>query len=55
MRVRRSEWAVLLPLAAVTLYMGIIPSTAMDMYHGFVAQLGGLLEDAIELAGRSVG
>ncbi len=32
----RREWAVLLPLAAVTLYMGIIPATAMDMYSGFI-------------------
>jgi NADH-quinone oxidoreductase subunit M len=28
------ELAVLVPLAAVTLYMGILPATAMDLYEG---------------------
>ncbi|MDJ0523674.1 MAG: NADH-quinone oxidoreductase subunit M [Planctomycetota bacterium] len=50
------EWAVLLPLAAVTLYMGIIPSTAMDMYNGFIRdQLVPVLNAALEITTRSFG
>ncbi|MDF1701877.1 MAG: NADH-quinone oxidoreductase subunit M [Planctomycetota bacterium] len=30
------EYAILVPLALVTIYMGIVPATAMDMVKGFV-------------------
>ena len=47
----RVEWAVLLPLFLVTLYMGILPSTFMDMYDGFLnGPLFELLRDAANLA-----
>ncbi len=50
------EWAVLIPLAAVTLYMGIIPSTAMDMVHGFIVDhLVPVLSAVVDTAGRSFG
>jgi NADH:ubiquinone oxidoreductase subunit 4 (subunit M) len=38
------EMAVLLPLAAVTLYMGIWPATAMDMYTDAVEGLSTVLQ-----------
>ena len=34
--VTKRELAILVPLAAVTLYMGVIPSTFMDMYQRFI-------------------
>ena len=50
----RVEWAVLLPLAIVTLYMGILPNTFMDMYSGFLnEQLQPLLAAAADLAGKA--
>jgi NADH-quinone oxidoreductase subunit M len=49
------ELAVLVPLAAVTLYMGVIPSTAMDMYKGAIAELVPVLQAALEATGRSFG
>jgi NADH-quinone oxidoreductase subunit M len=48
----RRELAVLLPLAVVTLYMGIVPATVMDMYSGVVRGLAETLGPAIaRLAG----
>jgi len=50
------EWAVLLPLAAVTLYMGILPSTAMDMVRGFISDhLVPVLNAAVAVTGRTFG
>ncbi len=52
----KREWAVLLPLAAVTLYMGIIPSTAMDMVRGFIHEsLVPVLNAALDVTGRTFG
>jgi NADH-quinone oxidoreductase subunit M len=49
----RMEWAVLAPLALVTLYMGVLPGTFMDMYKGFLnTELFGMLQSASELAGK---
>ena len=39
----KREWAVLLPLAAVTLLMGVWPAWAMDLYSYFTDGLHGLL------------
>ena len=36
--VSKRELAVLVPLAAVTLYMGIFPAGFMDMYRGFIVE-----------------
>ena len=49
------ELAVLLPLAAVTLYMGIVPSTAMDMYRDVTDQLVPLLQAAEKTLGGGFG
>ncbi len=47
------ELAVLVPLLVVTVYMGIVPSTAMDLYHGFIHEtLVPLLEQASELGAK---
>ena len=46
------ELAVLVPLAIVTLYMGIVPSTAMDMFNETVKGLSGVLGDAAELVAK---
>jgi len=45
------ELAVLLPLAAVTLLMGVAPSLAMDLYAGVIDGFESTLEKAIEVAG----
>ena len=46
------EYAILVPLALVTIYMGVIPSTAMDMVKGFVE---GSLVPLLEAAGGGAG
>jgi len=52
----RVEWAVLLPLAVVTLYMGILPGTFMDMYKGFIEdQLVPMLDAAAVVSGKAGG
>ncbi len=45
------ELAVLLPLAAVTLVMGVAPSLAMDIYAGVVDGFQSTMQTAIEVAG----
>jgi NADH-quinone oxidoreductase subunit M len=45
--VSKRELAVLLPLAAVTLYMGLVPATVMDMYADVVRGLAETLGPAI--------
>ncbi len=52
----KRELAVLVPLIAVTIYMGIIPSTVMDMYKGFIqTDLVPVLKAALETAGKAMG
>jgi NADH-quinone oxidoreductase subunit M len=43
------ELLVLVPLAAITLWMGILPQHAMDVYQG---DLYGILKPAMALAGK---
>jgi len=45
------ELAVLLPLAAVTLVMGIWPAFALDMYRGVIDGFESTMKAAIEVAG----
>ena len=45
------ELAVLLPLAAVTLLMGVAPSFAMDLYAGVIDGYRSTMDKAIEVAG----
>ena len=45
--VTKRELAVLVPLAIVTLYMGIFPRTAMDLYSGVVDNLMPAFEQSV--------
>ncbi len=45
------EMAVLLPLAAVTLLMGVLPSLAMDIYSGAVNDVIPVLQQGLQSAG----
>ncbi len=49
------ELAVLVPLAIVTLYMGLFPATAMDMYAGVVDSMVEVFDQAIAAAGMGGG
>jgi NADH-quinone oxidoreductase subunit M len=49
------ELAVLLPLAAVTLFMGVWPRTAMDLYGGVVNAMVPVVEHAVRTTLLGVG
>ncbi|MFV1958643.1 MAG: NuoM family protein [Planctomycetota bacterium] len=49
------ELAVLVPLALVTLYMGLWPATAMDIYSGVVDKLVPTMKAAVEAVGVATG
>jgi NADH-quinone oxidoreductase subunit M len=49
------ELAVLLPLAIVTLWMGILPATALEMYDGAVGRLVQTMAAGLRAAGIATG
>jgi NADH-quinone oxidoreductase subunit M len=53
--VTKRELAVLIPLAVVTLYMGIVPATALDIYRGVVEGLADTLAPVIETLANTGG
>jgi NADH-quinone oxidoreductase subunit M len=49
------EGAVLVPLAALTLFMGILPGPTMDLYQGALRELTATLQGALAAVGGAAG